>query len=79
VKDVVWEPANKIFPGGCKVFYEDENDKFSIEPDDINQGEIGNCYFMCALSALAEPRNHKESFLVRRLFHQKEFNGKVKV
>jgi hypothetical protein len=23
VKDIVWKPANEIFPKGCKVFYED--------------------------------------------------------
>lgn len=35
-----------------------------IEPNDIKQGLLGDCYFLCALSAMAEKK-----ILIRRLFH----------
>jgi calpain-15 len=40
-----------------------------IEPGDIMQGELGDCWFMCALSSLAERPQ-----LVERLFLTKEVN-----
>nr|QBH22547.1 calpain family cysteine protease [Philasterides dicentrarchi] len=40
-----------------------------IEPNDIKQGLLGDCYFLCALSAMAEQPN-----LIRRLFQDQEKN-----
>lgn len=37
-----------------------------ISPDDINQGELGNCYYLSAVSALAEfPERIKKCFLTQ--------------
>ena len=40
-----------------------------IEPNDINQGQLGDCYFLAALSSLAEFPDR-----VQALFHTKEIN-----
>lgn len=34
-----------------------------IEPKDIKQGALGNCYYLCSLASLAEYKN-----LIARLF-----------
>ena len=47
--DVMWLPANEIFTAGKYSVFEG-----SIECDDINQGSVGNCYFMSAMAAMAE-------------------------
>ena len=46
----------KIFDGVPKI-------------EDINQGSIGNCYFLSALAALAQYPN-----MIRRIFKTEEVN-----
>ena len=40
----------------------------NIEPGDIKQGLLGDCYFLCSLSSLAERPN-----LIKRLFETKSY------
>jgi len=60
VNDVVWLRASQIFRGVFKVF----EDK--IEPNDILQGGLGDCYLLAALASLAEkPERIKDLFLTQ--------------
>lgn len=41
----------------------------TIEPNDIIQGQLSDCWFLCAVSALAE-----RPALIERIFVTKEYN-----
>ena len=58
-KNIKWTRSSDMFEGeDYKVFFE------SIEPNDIIQGNLGNCYYLSALSALAEfPDRIKKLFI----------------
>jgi len=58
-----WRRPKEFFKGDFLLF------KDGIEPDDLLQGELGDCWFMSALAALAERPQ-----LVQRLFVTKEVN-----
>lgn len=60
-----WKRPKQIFDSPYHIFYD------SIEPDDIKQGNLGDCYFLSALSSLAEwPDRVRKLFLSDELqFH----------
>lgn len=43
-----WKRASELFPNGFEVFVG------GCEPSDINQGALGDCYFLAAIASLAE-------------------------
>lgn len=59
-----WRRPLEFMTGTYSVFHGE------IEPNDIKQGKLGDCWFMCALSSLAERPE-----LVRRLFLIDEANA----
>ncbi len=63
--DVIeWKRAKELFGNDYDIFR-------NIEPSDILQGSLGNCYFLCSLSSLAEYPD-----LISRLFdfdHKNEY------
>jgi len=60
-KGLIWKRPSEIFAGEFKVFLGD------IEPNDIQQGTLMDCWLMCALASLAERPQ-----LVKRLFKTTE-------
>lgn len=54
---VVWKKASEIF-NNPDVF------KDGIHPNDINQGALGDCYFLAVLSALAESEDRVRNIFV---------------
>ena len=62
-KEFTWERPDKIFNGAEPILFQDK-----IEPNDIRQGCLGNCYFLSALSALAEfPEMIKKIFVTQKI------------
>jgi len=61
---VQWFRPHEIWKGQEPRIYEN-----GIEPSDVNQGYLGNCYFLASLSALAEFPERIEA-----LFCTKEVN-----
>jgi len=61
---VHWRRPNEFFNGQQFSIFDRE-----IEPNDIKQGSLGDCWFMCSLSSLSERPS-----LVRRLFITTDVN-----
>lgn len=55
-ENIVWKRPCEFMTSKPEVFR-------TIEPNDIKQGQLGDCWFMCALASLAEVPS-----LVERLF-----------
>eukprot|EP00359_Climacostomum_virens_P011706 CAMPEP_0204909838 /NCGR_PEP_ID=MMETSP1397-20131031/8468_1 /ASSEMBLY_ACC=CAM_ASM_000891 /TAXON_ID=49980 /ORGANISM="Climacostomum Climacostomum virens, Strain Stock W-24" /LENGTH=563 /DNA_ID=CAMNT_0052079783 /DNA_START=101 /DNA_END=1792 /DNA_ORIENTATION=- len=58
-----WKRINEIYAHPIKVFD-------NIEPNDIQQGALGDCYFLSALSALAEYPHR-----IKRLFDTQDYEA----
>lgn len=62
---IFWVRSSEIFPNCSIQLFKD-----SIIPNDIQQGLLGDCYFLSAIAALAE----RPSFVLR-LFESNEYNS----
>lgn len=62
-KSFSWKRASLIY-NPCYIFED------GVEPNDINQGALGDCYFLAALSSLAEFEDR-----VKDMFVTKEINA----
>lgn len=47
-KKLQWRRASEIYPLGPQIF------KKGVEPEDVKQGKLADCYLLSVLSALAE-------------------------
>ena len=66
-KSIVWRRLSDVYEeveGGMELF------KSGIEPGDVKQGRLADCYFLSCLSALAEVSGRVES-----MFNTKEVNA----
>ena len=60
---IQWRRPHEFMSGDIKVFSD------TIDPNDIIQGALGDCWFLSALASLAE-----NPHLIRRLFVTKQYN-----
>lgn len=59
-RQIEWKRPEQVFQGDYNVF------QGSIDPNDVKQGILGDCYFLAAVSAIAENQNRiKKLFLTR--------------
>ncbi|KAM3137969.1 hypothetical protein pb186bvf_009864 [Paramecium bursaria] len=69
-KDIIWKrPEQFLHKGQIKLFD-------TIEPMDIKQGELGDCYLLSSLAALAEQPIHIERLFITKTFQE---NGKYEL
>lgn len=62
-KDIVFlRPSEMAQPK--ELFYTEAGDTVDIEPDDINQGQIGDCYLLAALATIASEERLIKDLLV---------------
>lgn len=64
-EDITWMRPKQFMGGEDGITLFD-----SIEPNDIKQGLLGDCYFLCSLSSLAE-----RPYLIKRLFETKTYQS----
>ena len=60
---VVWKRSDEIFKGRSEVFLG------KIEPNDIKQGILGDCYFLSSCASIAENENR-----IRKIFLTDKIN-----
>lgn len=69
---IIWLRASEFMGKGYKVFFD------KIEPNDIIQGALGDCYFLSTLSALAEhPERIRKIFVVQEANEQGVYAIKI--
>jgi calpain-15 len=60
-RGIVWARPQEFYKGKSYCVFDED-----IRPEDIKQGELGDCYFLSSISALAErPSRIKKIFLSR--------------
>jgi hypothetical protein len=57
-RSFVWKRPSEFLPGGFAVVD-------GIDPGDIMQGALGNCYYLCSLAAIAEYPDRIRKILLR--------------
>ena len=63
-REVVWKPPHEIMdPAASSVIFSG-----GIEPDDIGQGELGDCYYLAAMAACAANQMLIEDLIVEDCF-----------
>lgn len=73
-KPLVWLRPEQFYQGSYRLFDNptkrevEGDDRLAISPDDIQQGELGDCYFLSSIASLTEwPNRVKKLFISRKV------------